>query len=185
MPTPAPMVCSARSALILGSALIPGSALTALGAAFTGGGFGCFFVAGQRGSVRLADAMRTNPPLERRWTAHPRRRQSTPSKPLTKDHGTQTPAVQTLQGHAERHQELETKARSFAMTLEPASTRRIFCKSACQSRGGRKLPAGRSGCHGQDEFHLTDADTPWTSSSTTSAKSKGQRQGHRQQVHHR
>ena len=34
------------------------------------------------------------------------------------EQGTQTPPVQTLQGHAERHQALEAKARSFAIVLE-------------------------------------------------------------------
>ena len=61
--------------------------------------------------------MMTNPPLGRRRTAHPRRRRAA-QKPAMREQGTQTPPVQTLQGHADRHQALEAKARSFAMTLE-------------------------------------------------------------------
>ncbi|CAE7677642.1 unnamed protein product [Symbiodinium microadriaticum] len=59
-----------------------------------------------------ADAMRSNPPLGRRWTAHPRRRRGTKPKPTTQDRSTQT------MGHSERHQKLEAEARSFAQILE-------------------------------------------------------------------
>ena len=62
--------------------------------------------------------MRSNPPLGRRWTAYPRRRRGTKQKAPTQDRSTQTPEVQTVMGHAERHQKLEERRKSFAQLLE-------------------------------------------------------------------
>ena len=52
---------------------------------------------------------RSNPPLGRRWTAHPRRRRSTKPKPTTQNRSTQTPAVQTVMGHSERYEKLRCR----------------------------------------------------------------------------
>ncbi|OLP90507.1 hypothetical protein AK812_SmicGene27912 [Symbiodinium microadriaticum] len=52
----------------------------------------------------------------------PRRRRSAPAKPVVREQ----PPVQTLQGHADRHQALEAKARSFAMVLERVHLTDVF-----------------------------------------------------------
>ena len=70
-----------------------------------------------------ADAVRSNPPLRRRWSAYPRKRRGAKQqKAPTQDQSTQTPEVQTVMGHAERHQKLEEEAKAFAQLLERHSS---------------------------------------------------------------
>ena len=78
-----------------------------------------------------ADAMRSNPPLGRRWTAHPKRRRSTKPKPTTQDRSTQTPAVQTVIGHSTRNSwlwKLRPRQQAASQTWEP--DRALVCVSS-------------------------------------------------------
>ena len=99
--------------------------------------------------------MTTNPPLERRWTAHSRQQAEAISSEARGAEGTQTPPMQTLQGHAERHGGAGQELRHCSRAAQHAEQLR-GAFSPSQLVGRRKEVGGREqgcdSCHGRTSF---------------------------------